>query len=121
MDVIALSGIRAYGKHGATKEERAREQALDIDIELELDLAKPRASDDLRDTLDYALLHGHIVSIVKDRSFALLERLAGEILDALLSDHRVERATVSIAKPLLLGGATPRVVMRRARGGIPPS
>jgi dihydroneopterin aldolase len=47
-------------------------------------------------------------------SFALLERLGQEILDALFEDRRIESAEIALAKPGLLSGATP-VVRLRAR------
>jgi dihydroneopterin aldolase len=114
-DRIALRGIRAYGKHGAGAGERDHPQLLEIDVELELDLTAARASDALYDTLDYAALNATIVALVRDRSFALLERLGDEILRAVMRDARVRAADVTIAKPGLLDGATPRVTVRDAR------
>jgi len=116
-DVVAVRGIRAYGKHGALPGERAHPQLFEVDVELEMDLSRARASDELRDTLDYAAAHARVVAIVKDRSYALLERLADEIAMALLGDARVEAVSVTVAKPKLLDGATPSVTLRRSRDG----
>lgn len=113
MDMIALRGVRAYGKHGANPGERDREQAFDLEIMLELDLRPAQASDELADTLDYAQLHERIVAIVRSTSFVLLERLAGEVLQAIFADARVARAQVEIAKPQILNGATPGVRLQR--------
>jgi len=115
VDRIALRGIRAYGKHGADAGERDHPQPLEIDVELELDLSAARASDALQDTLDYAALHATIVALVRERSFALLERLGDEILSAVMRDARVRAASVTIAKPALLDGATPLVTVRSTR------
>lgn len=113
MDVIALEGIRAYGCHGANPGERDREQPFDLKICAEIDLTAASHSDALGDTLDYADLHARVVSIVESTSFMLLERLAREVLDALFRDPRVARAHVCIAKPQILGGATPSVALSR--------
>lgn len=113
MDVIALHGVRAYGHHGANPGEKDREQAFDVDVTLEIDLRSAEASDDLRDTVDYAKLHHEITRIVATTSFTLLERLSAEILRAIFVDRRVARAEVQIAKPELLDGATPSVRLRR--------
>lgn len=115
MDRIALDALRAYGRHGASPGERERAQAFDVSVSLELDLERARRSDDLRDTVDYARLHERIVAIVGGTSFALIERLAGEILDAVFADPRVARAAVTIAKPGILDGATPSVRLARER------
>jgi dihydroneopterin aldolase len=113
VDVIALHGIRAYGKHGANPGERDREQPFDLEIVAEMDLGAAQHSDALGDTLNYDDLHQRVTGIVQSTSFVLLERLAGEILRAIFSDARVARAEVQIAKPGLLEGATPSVRLRR--------
>jgi len=116
-DLIAVRGIRAYGKHGALAEEREHAQLLIVDVELEVDTRRAQASDALADTIDYAEVQARVVAIVRRQSFALLERLAGEIAARLLEDERAGAVTVAVAKPGLLDGATPAVTVRRARGG----
>lgn len=113
MDVIRIRGLRAMGRHGADPGERESEQPFDIDVELEINLRRAQKSDDLEDTIDYDLMHRRIRSIVETTSFSLLERLAGDILEATLSDERVAKAEVSISKPGVLAGATPSVTLRR--------
>jgi dihydroneopterin aldolase len=121
MDRIALRGIRAYGKHGANPGERDEAQPFDVDLIVELDLQAAMKSDDLAQTLDYAALHAKVVEVVTTRSYALLERLAAEILDVALSYPKIARAEVTIAKPNLLNGATPSVTIARsnARQDLP--
>ena len=115
-DTIALRGIRAYGKHGALPGERDREQPFDVDLELEIDLSAARASDALKDTVDYAGAYERVVTIVRERSYALLERLGDEIANDLLRDARIASARVTIGKPGLLDGATPSVTVTARRG-----
>src|SRR5579871_1083952 len=115
MDRIRLDGIRAYGKHGADPGERERAQPFDIAISAELDLRDAAASDDLTRTMDYAALHARIVRIVATTSYSLLERLAADLLAAVLEDGRVARAEITIAKPGVLDGATPSVTLSRVR------
>jgi len=114
-DVIALRGMRLYGRHGANPGERDAEQPFDVDVELSLNLSRAAQSDDLGDTIDYAALHARIRDVVRAHSFALIERLAGAIADELLSDGRVARVRVRVAKPDLLDGATPSITLTRAR------
>jgi len=116
MDRIALSKIIAFGRHGADPGERDRPQPFHLDVVLDLDLKRPSQSDELTDTVNYAALHRSIVDLVESHSYALLERLAGAIADQLLSDARIARVAVTIAKPQLLDGATPSVTIVRERG-----
>jgi dihydroneopterin aldolase len=115
LDTIQLCGIRAFGHHGADPGEKLVTQPFDIDVALELDLAAARRSDALADTLDYSTLHATIVRLVAERSYDLIERLGADLLDAVLADPRVQRASVRIAKPGLLGGATPAVTLHADR------
>lgn len=115
MDRIELHGIRVFGHHGAEAAEREVEQPFDIDLVLDIDLHTPQASDDLADTLNYAVLHARVAEIVVSTSHALLESLVGDLLDAVFMDPRVQRAEVTVAKPKLLDGATPSVTLARER------
>lgn len=113
MDRITLRGIRAYGRHGAYPGERDEEQAFDVELTLHVDLRAAQASDELKDAPNYDELHKRVVAIVESRSYALLERLAGEIVDAACVDARVERVEATVAKPGLLEGATASVTIAR--------
>jgi len=112
---IALRGIRAMGRHGADPGERRREQPFVIDVAVELDTTAAETGDELSDALDYAELHRRLVTIVASTSFALLERLARALLDAVFEDERVRFAALTIAKPGILAGATPSVTLERRR------
>ncbi|MGA8532838.1 MAG: dihydroneopterin aldolase [Candidatus Tumulicola sp.] len=113
MDRLSLRGIRAYGRHGVNPEERAVDQPFDVDLTIDIDLAAAGRSDDLTDTLDYARLHERLVAVVAGTSFALLERLAEELLVAVFEEPRVVRAEVTVAKPNVLRGATPSITLAR--------
>jgi len=115
MDRITLSRIVATGRHGADPGERDRLQPFHIDIAMDVDLSDAAASDALEDTVNYAEIHRRVIEIVETRSYALLERLAAEILADILRDERVTRARVSVAKPQLLDGATPSITLERER------
>ena len=114
MDRISISGIRANGRHGVRASERAAAQPFDLDLWVELDLDAAARSDDIADTIDYALLRERVVAVIEQTSYALLERLARAILDAAFEHARVARAEVTLSKPGVLGGATPSVTMLRS-------
>lgn len=113
MDRIRLSGVRAYGRHGVTAEERAAAQPFDVELTIECDLTPASLDDRIADTIDYARLHERVVAIVTGPSHALLERLARAILDAVFEDACIAGAEVTVAKPGVLDGATPSVTLAR--------
>lgn len=107
--------MRVYGRHGANAGEKDVPQAFDIDVVLDVDLTRARATDALMDTVNYDALHQTIVRIVTTTSYDLLERLGQVLLDAIFADTRVQRAQISIGKPTLLAGTTPVVTVRQTR------
>ena len=112
---ITLRGVRAMGRHGADAPERGRSQWFELDAVVDFDGNAAARSDALGDTLDYAALHRRLLLVVATTSFSLLERLASALLDALFEDSRVRAGEITIAKPGILGGATPSVTFSRRR------
>jgi dihydroneopterin aldolase len=94
-----LTGLRARGHHGVYEFERAEGQDVVVDVQLDLDLAPAAASDDVRDTVHYGELADALVTIIQGEPVNLIETLAARLLDACLSDTRVNGATVTVHKP----------------------
>jgi dihydroneopterin aldolase len=113
--VIWLRGIRAWGRHGANPGEQDIAQPFEIDLMLNVDPTAACKSDELADTVDYAAVHARVVRIVETEHYHLLERLGDAILTAVMEDDRIESATVFVAKPKLLDGATPSVTLTARR------
>lgn len=118
-DRITLRGMRFAGRHGALPGEQLTPQPFEVDIVVVMDLAPAAASDDLADTVDYAALFNLARSIVEDRSFRLIEAMAGAIADAVLATYGVNEVEVAVRKPQApLPGEfeTVEVAVRRRRG-----
>ncbi|MEN3304128.1 MAG: 7,8-dihydroneopterin aldolase/epimerase/oxygenase [Micromonosporaceae bacterium] len=96
---IELTGLRVRGYHGVYGFERQAGQYFVIDVRLEVDLETAARSDDVADTVHYGELAERLVSIVGGEPVNLIETLASRLLDACLSDARVEAATVTVHKP----------------------
>jgi 7,8-dihydroneopterin aldolase/epimerase/oxygenase len=121
MDTIRLRGVRAYGRHGSDAGERDRRQLIEIDVAAEIDLRAAASSDELVQTMDYASLYERLVRVVATTSYALLERLAIDLLNEVFADCRVMRAEVTLCKPTILDGATPCVTLERVNPRYEPS
>lgn len=99
-DRITLRGMRFLGRHGVTIEERMEPQPFEVDVTMWADLAAAAAGDELAGTVDYSIVFGLVQEIVEQRSFRLIEALAGTIIDAVLgSQPRVASMEVRVRKP----------------------
>lgn len=84
-DYIDISGIRSYGYIGVFPEEQVLGQWFEVDLRLEIDLAKAGRSDRLEDTLNYAAVIMLVQTLLQTARYALLERMATEIADRILA------------------------------------
>jgi dihydroneopterin aldolase len=99
-DRILLAQMEFFGRHGVSDAERAEPQQIDVDVELEVDLAPAGKSDDLADTVNYSRVFDACREIVEERSFKLLEAIAEAIAVRVLADFgRVAAVTVRVRKP----------------------
>jgi len=116
---INLRTLRCEGRLGASEEERAFPQLVEIDLEVEADLSAAAASDALVDTVDYGPLIELTGRIVAEGEHRLLEGLAGAIArQALGSSTRIEAVTVRVRKlavPMDVDIDHAEVVIRRER------
>jgi dihydroneopterin aldolase len=120
-DRITLRGLRFAGRHGVNPEEQLTAQPFEVDLVLRTDLSRPAETDELADTIDYAAAFRVVAAVVEDRSYRLIERLAGAIAEAVLADFpAVDDVEVRVRKPKApLPGAfdTVEVRVRRRRQG----
>ena len=119
MDAVVLRGLRVVGTHGVLAEEQSRAQPFEVDLELAVDLSAASASDSLEDTVDYGAVVDVAAGVVTNERFALLERLAGRIADAVLGlDDRISAVEVTVTKlrpPVPVDLASAAVRLSRSR------
>jgi dihydroneopterin aldolase len=100
--------------------ERRDGQDFVVDITVWVDLAGAAASDDLADTIDYGALAQRAADVVAGPPRNLIETVAGEIAEGIMTDERVHAVEVVVHKPaapipLTFGDVA--VVARRSRRG----
>lgn len=98
MDSIEIQGIRSYGYTGYLQEERVLGQWFEVNVRLWLDLHRAGHSDMIADTVDYRGTIATVEHIVKTAKFALVERLAEAIAQAILEKSQVERVQIQLIK-----------------------
>ncbi|HUD69043.1 MAG TPA: dihydroneopterin aldolase [Acidimicrobiales bacterium] len=118
-DTIEVRGLRVVAICGVDDEERRSLQPLTVDLDVELDAGRAGASDDLDDTVSYALVCEVAAAAIIDAAPRLVEHaseVAGRAVLAL--DDRIDAVTVAVTKlrpPIPLDVATAGVRRRLAR------
>jgi|SRR5579872_3956746 len=86
------------GRHGVSDEERSRPQPFTVDIEVEADLARAGAGDDIVDTVDYRKLRSIAKDVITGEPAHLIEALAHRIAARSLEIPAVRAVSVRVAK-----------------------
>ena len=117
-DRLRVEGMEFHGSVGVSAAERALITPITVDLELRADLARAGVSDDLRDSVDYSVLHTEMTAIAEGGSFHLLEALAEALAAGALAHEVIDSVEVRVAKrPALAGHVTAAAVfIERSRG-----
>jgi 7,8-dihydroneopterin aldolase/epimerase/oxygenase len=99
MDTIHVTGIRTYGYTGYLAEERVLGQWFEVDLSIGVDISTAGKSDAIEDTLDYRQAIEIVQHQIETAKFALVEKLATVIAEAILQLDRVRQVRVQLSKP----------------------
>jgi dihydroneopterin aldolase len=119
-DRIELRGLTVRGHHGVFEHERTDGQDFVVDITVWIDLAAAAASDELADTLDYGALAQRAADVIAGEPRNLIETVAAEVAEGVMTDERVHAVEVVLHKPnapIPLAFNDVAVVARRSRRG----
>jgi dihydroneopterin aldolase len=95
---IFVEGLDVWGRHGVLPEEKALGGRFRVDLRVTLNECPAAESDSLAGTVDYAELVKRVAALVEGRSYALLERLAQVIAEAILEEFAVDAVWVRVRK-----------------------
>jgi len=98
-DRITLTGLAVFGHHGVFEHEKRDGQDFLVDITLWLDLSEAVATDDLVRTVHYGELAELAALIVAGPARDLIEAVAGEIAERVMTAFPVHAVEVTIHKP----------------------
>ncbi|MDK7337672.1 2-amino-4-hydroxy-6-hydroxymethyldihydropteridine diphosphokinase [Pauljensenia sp. UMB0895] len=99
LDVITLRGLYVEAAHGVFDFEHDAPQPFIVDCALWVDTSASSSSDDIADTVSYALVADEITSIVSGPSVKLIETLGNAIARRLLRLAHVLGVEVTVHKP----------------------
>lgn len=104
MDIIFIEEMRAETWIGIYPREKAMPQTVELSLQIGVSTASAGASDDIRDTVDYAVVVARLRAELAARHFNLLEKLAEFVATLLLEDFAAQWVRVSVAKLGMLSG-----------------
>ena len=118
MDSIFLSDMKVETIVGIWDWERKIRQTVSIDLQMGADIRRAAASDSIDDTLNYKLVAKRVQQFVAESSFKLVETLAENIAEVVISEFGVPWVEVRVNKPGAIRGARDvGVKIRRERAG----
>ncbi len=97
-DKIFVSGIDCVAAIGVTRQERTMKQRLSVDVEITTDIREAARTDSLKDAMDYSGVASAVVEIASGRDFHLIETLAEQIADRVLSTFQPGAVRVVVRK-----------------------
>lgn len=122
-DRVELRGLRLSARCGVLPEERERDQPLQIDLDLTMDLSRAGHSDVLADTVDYGAVCDLVTEVCAREAPQLLERLAEILAAEILAATTAESVTVAVRKlrppvPQQLQTSGVRITRHTGRGDV---
>ncbi|PID80369.1 dihydroneopterin aldolase [bacterium DOLJORAL78_65_58] len=118
MDRVQLTGIRVQARHGVLPAEKRKPQWFRVSVSLFADCEAAARHDDLNQALDYARVHAVIVKEMQERSFELLEAVAGHLCRRVLEAVPAREVAITVVKenpPIADFAGEAAVTLRRDR------
>jgi len=98
MSRISIVDLEVFYRVGVPDAERAQPQRLLLTVEMESDLSKAAKTDSITDTIDYFAVLQMLLKFGEGKSWKLIEKLATDIADAILSEFKPQSVTVEVKK-----------------------
>jgi dihydroneopterin aldolase len=98
MSHIFIVDLEVFYRVGVPDAERAKPQRLLLTVEMESDFSKAARSDRIADTIDYFAVSQRLLKFGEGRSWKLIEKLAADIADLVLSEFKPQSVKVEVRK-----------------------
>ena len=106
---VFIHELRLHAIVGIHSDERVAAQPVVLDIELDIEFGRDAhagdASHTITDTIDYSSVAERVTELVVAGNFHLLETMAHQVADMLLSTYPAAAVQVQVAKPRALEAA----------------
>lgn len=98
MSKITIADLEVFYSVGVTDEERAQPQRLLLTVEMIFDFSVAAVSDRLTKTIDYFAVSQRLLHYGEGRNWKLIEKLAANVADLILSDFQPQSVNVEVKK-----------------------
>ncbi len=115
MSYITIVDLEVFYRVGLTEEERAQPQRLLLTLDIQFDFSSAAVSGRIGRTIDYYEVTQRLLKLGETRSWKLIESVATDIADRILSEFRPESVTVEVKKFSIPEAAYVSVVLTKQR------
>jgi FolB domain-containing protein len=98
MSKITIVDLEVHYCVGVTDEERAKPQRLLLTIDMSFDVSSAAISDRIEKTINYQTVADDLLKYGEGRSWKLVEKLAANVADHVLTHYRPQAVTVEVKK-----------------------
>jgi 7,8-dihydroneopterin aldolase/epimerase/oxygenase len=113
-DTVSISDLSVAAVIGVHPWERDIEQTLVFNVDMDADVRRAAASDDLADALDYSAVAGVIATVVREGKFRLIETAAERAAACLLAEYPITWLRLEVRKSILDGYTAAVIIERRS-------
>lgn len=117
MSKITIVDLEVFLNVGVPDEERAQPQRLLLTLEMEFDFSSAAVTDGVTRTIDYFAVAQHVLKYGAGRSWKLIEKLATDMADEVLSKFHPQSVTVEVKKFPIPQARYVSVSLTKARPG----
>ena len=98
-DLVFIEDLRIQTVIGIFDWEREITQTVSLDLQMAFDISQAGKSDDIADTLDYKAVSKRLIQFVEASEFQLVEALAEECANIVLTEFPVDWVHLKLSKP----------------------
>ena len=98
MSFITIVDLEVFYRVGISDEERAKPQRLLLTLDIKFDISSAAVSGRIGRTIDYYEVTQRLLKLGETRSWRLIESVATDVADKILSEFRPENVTVEVKK-----------------------
>lgn len=98
MSKISIVELEVFYHVGVPEAERAQPQRLLLTVVMESDFSAAARTDAIADTVDYFAVTQRLLKFGEGRSWKLIEKLAADIADVIISEFKVSHVLVKVKK-----------------------